>query len=237
MMTWVDTFLDRLEQTTSLAEIQDLVVGLRDDLGVEHAIYHIAGDTGREYGALTYDPEWVKHYITSKYMRVDPVVNAAFQSTGPVDWRTLNWKPRAARQLIGEAVDEGVGKQGYTVPIRGANGQFAMFSVTSFDRESAWDAFGRDNLRQMTLVGHYIHMRANELMAPLQPQQKVDLSPRERDVLSLLATGAGRPEAADRLGISEHTLRAYIDTARLKLGAMNTTHAVAAALMRGLIMP
>ena len=42
---------------------------------------------------------------------------------------------------------------------------------------------------------------------------------------------------ADTLHISENTLRAYIDSARHKLGAMNVTHAVALALARGIIVP
>jgi DNA-binding CsgD family transcriptional regulator len=37
--------------------------------------------------------------------------------------------------------------------------------------------------------------------------------------------------------MSENTLRAYIDSARHKLGAMNVTHAVAMALARGIIVP
>ncbi|MGA0228830.1 MAG: LuxR family transcriptional regulator, partial [Paracoccaceae bacterium] len=38
------------------------------------------------------------------------------------------------------------------------------------------------------------------------------------------------------MGISEHTLRAYAESARYKLGAVNTIHAVAAAISRGLIV-
>ena len=38
------------------------------------------------------------------------------------------------------------------------------------------------------------------------------------------------------MSISEHTLRVYIESARHKLGALNTTHAVARALSTGLIV-
>ena len=38
------------------------------------------------------------------------------------------------------------------------------------------------------------------------------------------------------LSISEHTLRAYIESARFKLGSLNATHAVAHALSEGLIV-
>jgi DNA-binding CsgD family transcriptional regulator len=44
-----------------------------------------------------------------------------------------------------------------------------------------------------------------------------------------------RGRAADFLRISEHTLRVYIESARFKLGAANTTHAVAKAMAQGLI--
>jgi len=45
-----------------------------------------------------------------------------------------------------------------------------------------------------------------------------------------------RAQAALVLRISEHTLRVYIESARNKLGALNTTHAVARALSYGLIV-
>jgi len=35
---------------------------------------------------------------------------------------------------------------------------------------------------------------------------------------------------------SNHSLRVYIESARFKLGALNTTHAVARAMSRGLIV-
>lgn len=119
----------------------------------------------------------------------------------------------------------------------GGNGQFALFSVTSYDREDSWDAFGAKELHNLVLAGHYIHQRAAEIMGTDRPPPAPDLSPRERDVLAYLSVGHSRGEAAASLGISEHTFRAYLDAARLKLGAVNTTHAVAMAITRGLIVP
>ncbi len=43
-------------------------------------------------------------------------------------------------------------------------------------------------------------------------------------------------QVAEMLSISEHTLRVYIESARFKLGATNTTHAVAKAITEGLIV-
>ena len=89
-------------------------------------------------------------------------------------------------------------------------------------------------MHDLLLAAHYINERAlaleGEGHAPHQ-----SLSPRETDALTLLAAGRSRAQAAERLKISEHTLRVYIESARFKLGALNTTHAVASALSRGLI--
>jgi DNA-binding CsgD family transcriptional regulator len=61
------------------------------------------------------------------------------------------------------------------------------------------------------------------------------LSPRERDVLTMIAAGRTRAQIADALKISESTLRVYIDSARHKLGALNAFHAVAIAMKTGAI--
>jgi DNA-binding CsgD family transcriptional regulator len=48
--------------------------------------------------------------------------------------------------------------------------------------------------------------------------------------------GYSRGQVADMLSISEHTLRAYIESARYKLNAANTTHAITRAITEGLIV-
>ncbi|MEM8658278.1 MAG: helix-turn-helix transcriptional regulator, partial [Pseudomonadota bacterium] len=103
--------------------------------------------------------------------------------------------------------------------------------------ESTWDKFGDEYLRDLVLVGHYLHQRASQIMGDDKLPDDPPLSPRERDVLMLLSLGSSRAEAADKLRISQHTLRDYLDAARDKLGAQNTTHAVATAMVRGLLLP
>ena len=62
------------------------------------------------------------------------------------------------------------------------------------------------------------------------------MSGREVDVLTYLAMGYSRGQVAQTLSISEHTLRAYVESARFKLGATNTMHAIARAVAEGLII-
>lgn len=63
------------------------------------------------------------------------------------------------------------------------------------------------------------------------------LSPRERDVLSWLAAGLRPDHIADRLGVGAGTVDKYIVNAKEKLSARTRDHAVARALMLGLINP
>lgn len=56
------------------------------------------------------------------------------------------------------------------------------------------------------------------------------LSAREREVLSLTALGRTAPEAADRLGVTERTVTAHLQSATRKLAAKNKAEAVAQAL-------
>jgi DNA-binding CsgD family transcriptional regulator len=59
------------------------------------------------------------------------------------------------------------------------------------------------------------------------------LSPREHQVVELLASGLTGEEVAGRLGISPATVRVHIRNATGKLGASTRTQAVAIAVARG----
>ena len=61
------------------------------------------------------------------------------------------------------------------------------------------------------------------------------LTPRETEVLSLLADGLGNREIAHRLNISEHTIKFHIRSILGKLGASSRTEAVSLGLRSGLI--
>lgn len=63
------------------------------------------------------------------------------------------------------------------------------------------------------------------------------LSPRELEVLTLLAKGASGPETATALGLSGETVRTHVRNAIGKLDAHTRTHAVVLAIESGQISP
>ena len=63
------------------------------------------------------------------------------------------------------------------------------------------------------------------------------LTARERDVLLRLVEGLNNAEAAERLGISEHSVKFHVQNVCKKLGVNSRVAAVVKAIRLGLIVP
>lgn len=231
-----EQILEQLERAQGLEALQTASEALRDYLGVDHLVYHWVNSNGEQYGCGTYPQEWVERYIEQDYLRVDPVITGCYQKFHPIDWKQLDWSSKAARAFQAEAIKYGIGNKGYSIPVRGPNGQFALFTVSHSGTDAEWVQFTEDHRRELILFAHEFNEKALDLEPGRNPEQSRALSPREVDAMTLLAVGYSRAQVADTLSISEHTLRVYIESARSKLGALNTTHAVARAMSRGLIV-
>jgi len=79
-------------------------------------------------------------------------------------------------------------------------------------------------------------------MLPLLLERKpaqgsgVELTPRETEVLGLMAEGLSNKLIAARLGISDHTAKFHVNAVLDKLGAETRTEAVVRAARQGLLM-
>ena len=61
------------------------------------------------------------------------------------------------------------------------------------------------------------------------------LTPREREVLVLVAKGLSAKEIAGQIGIAPRTVEGHIDTVRLKVRARNKAHMVTQAVLSGVL--
>lgn len=78
---------------------------------------------------------------------------------------------------------------------------------------------------------------ASRLMNRVREPETDPLSPREREVLALVAAGNTNREAAARLFISEATVKTHLLSIYAKLGVGDRAAAVAEAYNRGLLTP
>ena len=94
---------------------------------------------------------------------------------------------------------------------------------------------GRDTTVVFRIVGGLIRTTEAfdtwaEAVASVERPGDVSLTPRERQIISLLSEGLNAEEVARELVISPFTVRTHVRNAKEKLGARTTGHAIAIVL-------
>lgn len=235
MRARLEALLSCLQAADALDAIQTATEEICAIYGVRHCVYHWVNSDGERFGAGTYSSAWVDRYLEMDYLRMDPVIFGCFQRFTPANWKDLDWSSKAAKAMFDDAQAYGLGNQGYSIPLHGPQGQFALFTLNHEADDRDWQAFIEVNGRDLIVLAHEFNRKALEFEG-VEGTATPSLSPRELAAIRCLARGLSRAQAAAELGISEHTLRVYIESARHKLGALNTTHAVARALSTGIII-
>jgi DNA-binding NarL/FixJ family response regulator len=94
------------------------------------------------------------------------------------------------------------------------------------------------------LLAPAVTQRLISEFARLRPSSQVpagagiaDLTPRETEVLRLVANGLSNPEIAARLVVTEETVKTHVSRILTKLGLRDRTQAVVAAYESGLVVP
>lgn len=95
----------------------------------------------------------------------------------------------------------------------------------------------RKELLETIRAVHAGHKRLSSEAAAEVAEHAVDelLTPREIDVLRLVAAGNANKEIAAQLSVTEETVKSHVRNILAKLGANDRTHAVAIGLKRGII--
>jgi DNA-binding NarL/FixJ family response regulator len=95
----------------------------------------------------------------------------------------------------------------------------------------------RKELLETIRAVHAGHKRVSSEVAAEIAEHATDdaLTPRETDVLRLVAKGNANKAIGARLSLTEETVKSHIRSVLAKLGANDRTHAVAIAVKRGII--
>ncbi len=183
----------------------------------------------------THNKDWARRYETEEHVSIDPIVQLGMGSIMPIDWSDMGELSALYSKMFGEVCKFGLSKQGLTFPLHGVHGETAIFSVTADFSQSAWSNFKRAHLREIRIIADFFHQRVlGDTIGEAAPKNP-PLTERELECLSWSAEGKTYEDTGILLGISARTVRFFLENAKHKLGSLNTTHAVASAMMRGLI--
>jgi non-specific serine/threonine protein kinase len=203
------------------------IAGALRDLG------DLARDQDQHHVAVAYYQECLS--LFNKYgdatVLIDVMQGVALAA---IAWR----EPERAARLLGsaEALRQKLGGE-FSVPADRAAHERAVKALHSAlaqqELDVAWQAG-----RQLTVAEAFAEIRA--ISAPTaaissEIEPAIKLSPRELDVLRLLAAGHPDRVIADELFLSVRTVEAHVSRTLTKLGVKSRTAAVGAALAAGLV--
>ena len=173
------------------------------------------------------------------------------------DLRVVSWNA-AAEQLTGIEAEEAIGQPCWLL-LRGHSTQGAVLchrdcSLARYARKgfgiprqdmTIWTKEGPRSVSVSTVVVRdrpeplLVHLIqdgvAEDAQASAPPEMSVRLTPRQRQVLRLLADGVTARGIAERLGLAETTTRNHIRAVLTELGAHSQLEAVARARAQGLV--
>ena len=220
-------------------DVEAAVFIVRDQYKVANVTYHLAqtvsGNVDAPFVRTTYPDKWVSRYLLRDYVKIDPVVKEGFARQLPFDWSEIEPSP-AAYELLMDAIGHGLGPGGYSIPVTDRSGRRALVSLNTMEPGEAWSAAVSANREDWMELAQLIHRKALfELHGSHDPAPA--LGPRELECLFWTSQGKDYKDIAGILGISEHTTRGYLKSARFKLDCANLSQAVTKAIKLRMINP
>ncbi|MCB1498987.1 MAG: autoinducer binding domain-containing protein [Bauldia sp.] len=218
-------------------DVEATITSLRDLLGVDHLVYHSSklgvSPSIDPYIRLTYPASWIKQYLTMNYVDLDPVLKEGFARTLPFDWTELRVESEAQGAFLMDALAHGVGPHGMSIPVRSKQGHRGLFSISFSRSAEEWVELRVRHLETWIAIASRIHHRViSEVFGEDHPH----LTDRELECLRLTAQGKDAGDIAIILGISPHTARDYLKSARFKLDCVTSAQAVTKAVQFGLLV-
>jgi DNA-binding CsgD family transcriptional regulator len=242
-------FTYNLDVATCSSMLRQAAGKLLESLGFEFFMYNVfpsdavvISNTGQDLVLTNFPPNWVAHYMCEDYAKVDPVPGYLVTEGRICHWDRLIASTTLSKEqerLKDDAFSAHI-SSGITLRIGSRHGEFATLICVPARDVTLSDEHLESLEPILELVGNYFHAKAlnilvRERMAAQSQMQSPSLSPREREVLYWASLGKTGWETGAILGISQKSVELHADNAKTKLAASNKTHAVAKAIMSGII--
>lgn len=246
----LEGFLSCLNSARSVQETWNGTVTLLKSFGFDLMMYGYTGfgSAGRETEVTTLSnfPAAYQHrYHQEQYFRDDPVVHHCISSLAPlrVGRDSLHLWPdqgrglaKNQRRIVDEAAECGM-SVGVVIPLR-SPGRYPLAGMSLSNAmkpqefERLMEQWG--HIAQLAVL--YAHVRLQVLLqTPKDATTAPLLSSRERECLQWVSRGLSSPEIARRASLSAKTVDFHLANAMKKLRVATRSHAVAQAMIHGLL--
>jgi LuxR family quorum sensing-dependent transcriptional regulator len=175
--------------------------------------------------------EWSSHWANSRLIMSDPVARFARLQSSPFRWSEAFADPRTKNPKVERLMRDFGFRDGLAIPMQ-VDGPPGVVSLGA----EHFEVDQRD-IGILHIVCYAAYSRIEELYGSFPYQSVVQLTPQQRAVLHYVAAGKTNWEIGKILEISEHSVRDHLSEACRRLGANGRAHAVAVAIMSGLILP
>lgn len=205
--------------------------------GFTHSV-HLADRVGFTRSLIlknSHSEDYMSNFTPDSFLEDDASVELLFSGVGPYLWHEIDKLPgltdaQRRRSALDEAFQlrSGVGMGFRFAGGRGFGGiGLASRGMSPQQFEELWRA---DESGHMALLTAF-----DQLMRPVMVRNRLHLTRREKECLSLAMGGMTAKEIGLRLGIAEKSVFNVLDRARKSLQAASTIEAVAKALVYELI--
>lgn len=233
-------FRDALTAARYLCDLKNICKNFCDAAGVEFYLFGVCEAislTAPKIITLTNFPaEWVDNYFQCRLASSDPILKYSLSHSTPILWselENLDGFNSASDKAFMEMGRQAGLRHGLTVPLRPPSGQTSLFSLVSadtlFDENRLGNLLASAGMFSMYLLDAYI--RIDKIENP----KANELTKRELECVFWACEGKTAWEMAHIVGVSERTINFHLTSVIKKLGASNRQHAVAKAVMYGLV--
>lgn len=229
----------KLAMANQVDDVRDIAFGYFRSFDVPMVSYHHLPPIGAtDQGILQLSTEGfpegaVQRYIREKLFLIDPVPAYAQKTVRPFRWATISKLTKLRpeqKSLMAEFVNAGL-IDGYAFQAFGPGGRNGVFGLGF---RQAGRRFEPEALRQIHGVCQAAHLRICELIENNLPKA-VRLSRRESEVLEWVARGKSNIDIATIMGVSAHTVDAYLRRIFMKLGTTDRVTAAIRGVRSGII--
>jgi len=242
-MQYLYGLTERLMMAQSEEDLKKICLAFCDHVGFEYYIYAICSfsslSTPQIHSLSNYPDAWYRRYFEENYQKHDPVVKYCLDNLAPVRWDQLltmtQYVDAVGEEIMRNASAMGL-VNGCSIPFKSPTGELVIFSLATCEEANIENRL-LDVLPYAQLFSSKLFEAYVKLNQTLSEAKSYKLTEREIECLFWACEGKTAWEISRIIDVTERTIVFHLTSATKKLGAVNRQHAVAKALIHGLIKP